>query len=467
MIKALWFILRLSVFIGAVIWIAERPGTVQIDWLGTSVNVQMGLFLGSLFVLILFSIFVYRIVYHVMHLPAQARRYMRDRNKQRGYRALTLGLTAVAAGDTKSALREAKKARAALPEDHGLALLLEAQSARLDGREGDAQQSFVALLENKDAAFLGVRGLLQASLEARDYDGALRLAKKALALHPKQKWILCTVYDLQIRGRHWSDAQDILKRAVRAGAISKEDAASDRVAMALALAMEAEAEGLDDVALGQYKKARTQDTDFVPGAILFARYYARKGQRKKAVTLIERVWKKNPHPALVQMWPDLMAEKKRGDSLERLRWMERLVALNVESAEAQVAAGLAAQDAGLWGEARQHYLKAEGLQPSASVYRALAVLEEKANGDEEAARAWLEKASDLQGKEIEHKVWVCRETGRIYERWSPIAEPHGSFNTIEWGVPYDASSHASEMLFSGIKDIGPQDDAVIEAPKVA
>ena len=54
-----------------------------------------------------------------------------------------------------------------------------------------------------------------------------------------------------------------------------------------------------------------------------------------------------------------------------------------------------------------------------------------------AGQNW-EKAADAAAD----KVWICRETGRIYDRWSPIAEPHGSFNTIVWGdsqTPHPAS----------------------------
>lgn len=458
MLKALWFVVKIGIFVGAVLWVAERPGSVRLEWMDTVVNVQMGFFLACLLVVILFSIFVYRVIRTFVDFPASYRYYAQIKAKDKGYHALTRGLTAVAAGDTKAALREAKKARTLLPGDTGLPLLLEAQAARLDGREGDAQQSFAALLENKEAAFLGVRGLLQASLDAGDDEGALALARKALALHPKQPWILKTVYDLELRLRHWHDAGDILDRLVKAGAFGKDEAKYDKAAMALALAMEAEDEGLIDVADMQYKKARRIDGDFVPGVVLAAQYYLRRGHRGKAVSLIERAWKKSPSGAYVLVWGDLMPAAKAGDMLSRVRWFERLVALNPESADGHFVAGMVAMDCGLWGEARQHFAKAEDIEPSAKLYRALAVLEEKAAGNEEAARKWLEKAVDAP----EDKAWVCRESGRIYEEWMAIAQPHGSFNTIEWAAP---NHDVGRMVFieSRSRDI---QNSVIDAPKV-
>ena len=467
MLKALWFMAKIAILAGAVLWVAERPGTVRLEWLDTVVTLQMGFFLASLLVVILLSIFFYRVIRTFADFPASYRYYAQIKAKDKGYHALTRGLTAVAAGYAKAALREAKKARTLLPEDTGLPVLLEAQAARLDGREGDAQKSFAALLENKEAAFLGVRGLLQASLEAGDTDNALALAHKALALHPKQKWILCTVYDLELRLRHWHDAQSVLDRAVKTGAVSKERAKSDKAAMALAVALEAEDEGLQDVAHSQYKKARKIDADFAPAVILLAQYYARRGEHGKAVSLIERAWKKGPHGAYVPVWGDLVPKGKYGesaDALARLRWFERLVKVNPESADGQIAAGVAAIESGLWGEARQHFSKAEAIEPSAKLYRALATLEEKASGNEEAARKWLEKAMEAP----DDKVWMCRETGRIYESWMPIAQPHGSFNTIEWAQPHSAQGSEAQILLNRADDRSRDfNDTVIEAPKVA
>lgn len=461
MIKALWFLAKAALLIGAVLWVAEQPGIVRIEWLETTITIHVGLFLAGLLGVILLSIFIYRMMRGVADLPASYRNYAKNKAREKGYRALTLGLTAVAAGDTKAAVREAKRARNLLPEDQGLPMLLEAQSARLDGREGDAQQAFVALLDNKDAAFLGVRGLLQSSMERGDYHSALKLARKALALHPKQKWILRTVYDLEIRGRHWSDALTILERSVKTKAITQEQAMSDKVAIALALADEAQEQGLDDVAYNQLKKAHRMDSGFIPGVIMLAQYYAGKGQRKKAVGLVERAWKKAPHAELVKLWGSLADDKAQEDALSRLRWYERLVKLNAEHAAGHLAAGVAAMDGGLWGEARAHFKEAESLQPSAAMYKALAKLEEKASGNEEAARVWLEKAADADAG----KVWVCRETGRVYDSWRPIAQPHGSFNTIEWAEPHGNFAGYGEFAIPSGRDFRDLDDTLIEAPK--
>lgn len=465
MLKTLLFFVKVGLFVGAMIWLSEQEGNVRVEWMDYTVNVHVGLFLAGLLCLLLVSIFIYRVIHAFVNFPASYRYYSRIRAKDLGYKALTLGLTAVAAGDTKVAMKQAEKVRSLLPEDNGLPLLLEAQAARLDGREDDAQVSFVGLLENKDTSFLGVRGLLQASMDAGDTQEALSLARQALALHPKQPWILRTVYDLEVGAREWSSAEETLKRSVKVSAITKEHGLSDRVAMALAVALSAEEEGLLDVAASQYRVAQKLDVSSVPAIVLSAEYYVRQGQLKKAKLLLEKSWKKSPHAAFVDVWIGAMpSEGADYDALARLKWLEALVKLNPDNARAQVAAGLAASEAALWGEARSYFDAAESIRPSKELYKALAVLEDKASGNEAAAREWLEKAADVKAA----RVWICCETGRVYHSWQPIALPHNSFNTIEWDYPIgEGADDGGSVLLTASASAQEMDDTLIEAPKVA
>ncbi len=463
MLKTILFLVKAGLTIGILLWLSEQEGRVNIDWLGYTINVHVGLFLAGLLIVILAAIFIYRVIRMFVDFPSSYRYYSKLRAKKLGYRSLTLGLTAVAAGDAKAAVKHAQKARNLLPEDRGLPLLLEAQAARLDGREDDAQTNFAGLLENKDTSFLGVRGLLQSALDRGDRDGAIELARHALKLYPKQPWILRTAYDLEISMQLWQNAEETLKRAVKAGAITKERSMSDRIAMALAIALEAEQENLHEVAAAEYRRAMRLDGSAAHSVLLASEYYIRQGQDKKAKALIEKAWKKNPHAAMVDLWGRLMPEDVKRDALERLKWFEKLLVYNGSIARAQLAAGKAAMDAALWGEARKFFDTAEAIRPSKELYKALADLEMKSNGNEDISRSWLEKAADVAAE----RIWICRETGRIYSEWKPIAQPHGSFNTIEWGHPIgEAATDAETILLTHSASISADiDDTLIEASK--
>ncbi len=446
MIRAFVFMLKVALLIAATIWVADRPGTVSIEWMGKSETYHLGVVLLVLIYTMLLANLIFLLLKSIGDFPADFRDYRKRVRRDKGYRALTLGLTAVAAGDAREAGQQAQKAVKFLPDDTGLPLLLKAQSERLDGREDDARLTFAALLEDKDAAFLGVRGLLQAALDMENYSKALELGHEALKLHPKQPWILKVVYDLEIKTRDWERAREILKRAEKAGAIDSDKACSDRVAMLLA---EGDRNLQDDKrqnAFDKFKKANGIDGAFVPAAARLARLYIQKGHRRKAVSTIEKAWKAGPHPELVPLWI-LAAPKsknKHGDSKSRIKWLEHLRDLNPKSAEARIALAREAMDDELWGEARAHLSTAEELEPSKRVYLMMAELEEHLSGDEEAPLVWLDKADDAPPE----RQWVCSETGRVYPVWAPVADPHGSFNTIEWTHPEEGSA-ASLMLSDG------------------
>lgn len=455
MIRSLWLLVKVGVMIGIVVWLADRPGTISIDWLDYKIRFHVGIFLLMLLGMVMLGIFLFGIIKAILDFPKTYSRYRGIMNKDKGMRALTLGLSAVAAGDTKNAVYQSHRATQFLHEDEPLPKLLAAQAARLDGRDLDAAKSFMALLEHKDTAFLGVRGLLQTTLDSGDYAGSLELARKALEMQPHRAWILRMVYDLEIRHHLWTDALKTLYRAEKNGAIPTNKANSDRVAMLLAQADEAKKNGQEEVLFRTLQKALKIDPRFVPTVERLALMYLERGKRKAAIHLLEDTWKFLQHPSLIAVWGKAFVSGKTNDPMDRVRWYEKLVMHAPESVEAlQAMAGVLIQE-GLWGEARKNLEKAETLRPNVELYKLWARLEERATHDDMAVRRFLEKAADAPRE----RVWICSETGRIYDRWMPISD-QGLFNTIIWDFP-SGRAGVSSLMFSG----GVAPDLMLEAQK--
>ena len=454
MLRALWLILRLAILVVGVIKIADVPGQVKIDWQDYTFSINLGFFLLICIGFVLLTIFIFQTIKTFVDFPKSYRRYREVRRQEKGYKALTIGLTAVAAGDTKAALAQARKARKFMPADTGLPLLLEAQAARLDGREEDAAKSFVQLLENKDASFLGVRGLLQSALDSGDTDGSLALAEKALALHPKQPWILKIVYDLRIRNKRWKLAYDVLIKIEKYGAVASAQIRSDRMALLLAQGDDAAHNGIVNDAKEYFSKALKIDPSFAPAATRLAGIYVHGLHFRKARSLIEKAWKIAPHPDLFESWCKLIEPKRAEDAIAQVRWAEKLMKLNPQSAQGWIGTARAAMAASLWGEARAFLQRAEMIEQSPVLYKLYAELEDRTDGDRHAMRDWLLKASTAPPP----KVWICRQSGRVYPAWSPVAEPHGSFNTIVW----DYAANAGSSLQLSQRSV--MAEALIEAP---
>ena len=427
MIRALFVLLKIALVVAAVVWIADHPGTIAVDWLDYTFTFHVGFFLVAMMLIVVLGIVIFSVIKTMLDLPKNMSRYRDMNNKEKGLKALTLGLTAVATGDSKAAAYQAHRARQFLNDNEPLPLLLEAQAARLKGDEIGAARSFISLMDTKDAAFLGVRGLLQAALDHGDYEGALELGHKALEDHPKQGWILCIVYDLEIRARNWNSAKKVLYRAEKAGAIATNKANSDRVAIMLAEADDAQQGGNEEIYFRKLNEAYKLDKHFIPSVLRLAHMYLARDKRKAAVSMIEAAWKVSPHPGLAGLWDEVKPSSKNDDSMARVRWFERLLALKPDSVEGLQAIAHVLIDEGLWGEARKHLERAEEIRPNVNLYKIWARLEERATHDATVVREWLEKAADAPRE----RVWICSETGRTYDEWVPVSD-QGLFNSIIW-----------------------------------
>jgi HemY protein len=425
MIRAFIFAVKLGLLVFVAVWVANRPGTVELSWLGYDIRAQVGFVILVSVIGLLLILLVYKFYIMLTSLALLWKRYRQKKREIKGYKSLTLGLSAVAAGDSKLATYHAYKMRKFLPQDQGLSLLLEAQALKLGGQIDAAEKKYQELVKNEDTAFLGLRGLIQSSVERGDYKAALNTAYVAQKKHPKQAWIQKAVYELEVVNERWQSALKTLSAARRYKSLEPVFISEATAALYLKLSEEAVAQSNEGRALTYIKKAVKADPEFLPARIYLIRYYADNGKVRSGRKAFEKTWPNMQHPELVSLW-FLLAGKRD----TRMRMAEKLVALKPDCAEGQMAAAKVAIESGLWGEARQYLNMAKTYTDSARLYELWAQFEDRL-GNESAAKSYYEKAAHAPAE----KVWTCKKTGRIYERWSPAAAPHNSFNTIIWDYP--------------------------------
>src|SRR5215469_10155575 len=141
----LWFLVKVGLAALAALWIAARPGHVSFVWLGWRVDTSIGVLIAALILLIVVAL-LHRLWRLVWRGPRDLQRLRSERRRRQGYRALSQGMAAVAAGDAAEAKRQARLANSLL-RDPPLVLLLAAQTAQLGGDETAAKRYFTAMLE--------------------------------------------------------------------------------------------------------------------------------------------------------------------------------------------------------------------------------------------------------------------------------------------------------------------------------
>ena len=449
MARSLIYFAQLAILVAATVWLADRPGTVNVDFLNYRIESSAAMLIVAAVALAVLSALIYRFWRAIRGAPGNFAIWRAERKRRKGYRALTQGMVAVAAGDASEARRQAVKADVLLG-DPPLTMLLSAQAAQLEGDDAAATRYFTAMLDNPETAFLGVRGLLNQANKAGDRAQALAYAQRAHALRPDTPWVLAALFELQTWAGQWTDALATLKRMTRQSQVDDSLARRQRAAILLAQAQAAEVEGAGDRALDLAKDALDLVPDLVPAAALAARCYVKRGKTRRATRTIERIWPLAPHPELAAAYGAIWADEP---ALDRFKAFQRLAQLKPDHGESHIALAEAALEAQLWGAARNHLDQARAAVPSVRVLRLLARLEEAEHGDVAASPRWLEEAASAPPA----PGWVCGACGAAATAWTALCGHCGAFDRLAWQAPVRVTGAA--LAASGTAVLAPPEIA--------
>src|SRR5690606_11274573 len=97
--RVLLFLIKIAVLGAAAVWLYERPGIFTVEWLGHRLEMPVGIALLALLVLLALAALIYRLWRALVTAPRRITHARASTRRRQGYRALTQGMVAVAAGD--------------------------------------------------------------------------------------------------------------------------------------------------------------------------------------------------------------------------------------------------------------------------------------------------------------------------------------------------------------------------------
>jgi HemY protein len=421
-----WFLAAVAAMLGAV-WLAERPGAVTAEFRGWRLDTSVGALMVAIVIAILVSIGLWLLYRWIMGAPGALLEGWGDSRRRRGYRELTQGLAAVAAGDGSEAQKHARKAEKLLAEP-ALTLLLSAQAAQLTGDRDGAKRAFNAMLDDEQMAFLGLRGLIGQALREGDQAQALAYAERAFQLRPQTPWVVHSLFDMQAQIGQWKAAQETLDSGLRRRVVTQEKGRTLRALLLVERSRAAERDGSPADALALAREAFGLAPERIAVTQRLAELQIKGGDAKRALKTLERGWAVAPHPDLAELYLKASGES---DPLKRVGIVRRLAGQNPGDIESHLALAQASLDANLWGEARRHLETAGGTNPSVRVCRMMAEVEERAHSDQAKVHEWLARATDAPAD----RAWRCGACGAHHESWRPVCESCGAFGTLHWRAP--------------------------------
>lgn len=435
MIRILLFTLAIVAAAAGLAWLADRPGTINIEWLGY--QIETSAFVGTLAVglLVVVLIAMWALLRYVFTRPAAIAAHVRERRRQQGYDALSRGLLAIGVGDRALAQRYAGIAGRNLPREP-LTALLRAQAAQLKGDRAAARRAFEAMLDRPETELLGLRGLFLEARRSNDNEAARALAEQAVKRDPKLGWGVNALFDLQARVGDFEGALDTLAIARTNNHVESDIALRRRAVLLTAEAREAEAAN-PDKALTLASEALRLAPSLVPAAEIAGRILASRGESRQASRVIARTWKLSPHPDLAMVY----AFARPGDApRERVKRVKYLAGLTPDDVEGPIAVAAAAIEAHEWEEARDTLAPYLDGRPPARICTLMARIEAGELGDKGREREWLARAV----RAPRDRAWIA--DGYVSDRWLPVSPVTGAVDGFEWKAPVDAIGRGDDTL---------------------
>ena len=321
------FIRLLALFVlmmltaGVASWLMAQPGNLSIEWLGWQIEMRSSLAMTLVIVFVIILVFFDRLQRALRSMPGWLGGRWRERRDTAGYRALTLGLMAVSAGEPMEERKQAARARRLLKAPQ-LTGLLSAQAAHLAGDHAVARRYFTALTNDKGTAFLGQIGLMRLALDAKDSSAALAAGGKALDLQPQSALAAAQLLQLHADQQNWTAALQVIAivikdRKKQTGTIP-ELLSRQHTALLYLDGLAALRAGDDTAhALKRYTEALRYDPAFLPAIFALADLYLSGAGKRTATNLLENAFMIVPHNQIAN---DLLAlwDDNDGNSIARL-----------------------------------------------------------------------------------------------------------------------------------------------------
>ncbi len=459
MLRLVLFLLAVSALAFGLSWLADRPGSLVVAWQGYEVETSVFRAIVILAILLGLTVVLWSIMRQIWDSPAAIGRFFNRRRQKRGLEALSSGMIAIGAGDRALATRYAIQARKSLPNEP-LTHLLRAQAAQLSGDRATSRRIFEAMLASPDTEQLGLRGLFLEAEREGEQEAARQFAERAMALNPKLGWPVEALFDIQCRKGDWEDALQTLAVARRHHHIERASADRRRAVLLTAQAQELEEQD-PERAMSLALEAHDLAPDLVPAAAIAGRVLAAKGNTARAAKVLQRTWKRSPHPDLATAY----AYARIGDSpRDRLNRVRLLAALRPHSVESSIAVATAAIEAQDWPTARHALEGFIDTEPSQRACTLMARIEAEQHGDKGRVREWLARAVNAP----RDPAWTA--DGIVSERWSPISPVTGALDAFQWRVPVEVVDKPDATLLGQkleeLMKLGPQPESAIEQAPV-
>ena len=214
MIKLFIIFIQLSilVFLGTLIINFSYPVSIALEEviISTSSSVIIFLLLTTVFLILFFQ----KILFFIRQKFAALKNSNRNNNYQKGYHAFTQGMIALANKDHKKAILANKKLSKYL-DDKSLSLLLMSETLKIEKKYSELEKVYQDMLKNDDTKTLGLKGLMNQSLQEQDYHHAFIYGEKLFNENHQIDKLYETLITIISKTNNWQKLIEINEKSLK------------------------------------------------------------------------------------------------------------------------------------------------------------------------------------------------------------------------------------------------------------
>ena len=453
MIRLASWIIGSLVIAALAAWLISLPGILTLEVGGYRVQPRLGAAVFMFLLIAAIIIAIWAVVRRVLNAPRAMARRNREKRKEQGIEALSDAIVALQAGDPSRARSLAREAQHRLP-GNSAARLLEARADLALGDMPAAREHYRSLIAHEKTAIAALTGLYDQARTQNRPEAALTFARKALTLAPTSGWAAEAVFEDLTRRGQWAEAVAMVNNEVSGNRETRARKRRRQAVIETARAREAETSAPLS-ALDHALTALKLLPDFVPAALIAARILINRGENRRAMSLLRRIWRSTGHPDIAALYAHAQPGASAVDRLKRLGEIIEIPAAHRAAAMAMARGAIDAYD---WPRARLALEPFAGADATQGVASLMAEIEEGQSGDQGKAREWLARAV----RAPRDPAWTA--DGLVSDEWEPISPVSGRLDAFEWKVPVTLPSRAPERVTNPSTQLVPIDVALPLAP---
>ncbi len=438
MFRLLSFLLFLIIIATLCTWLLKNDGSVVVEWFGYRIQTSTSFAILSASVMLLFMVALSQFSIWILGTPRRYKRKQQEKKRLSGFAALTRGLAAIAAGDSKNALKFSKKAQNYLGTN-SLTNILSAQSAQLSGDNKKATEHYNALMADKETEIIAIKGLLIQAYKDNDVSKAIFLAQKALSVNPDTPWAILSLVELYKSSGQWFEASQIIRKALKNNLIG--DVTGNRTLAVIELI-----NARNNLEVANYSLAEDNITksleylpDFVPAILTKAKFFSLSNNIPKALKLLSSNWKRTSHPDILNYYLELLANEPVDKLIAKLN---KLLSIHPHNQAAHLIAARIFLKINDLGNARDHIDTALSINKTKNACLLMAEVQRQLNSDSDTITSWLTVAETAE----KDQCWHCTSCHSNYSEWNSNCNNCNAFDSLVFGYPADISQFSTHQL---------------------